>query len=173
MKTSYKQIIQISFVILLGLNNLACIEIGREQSLVDLHGSFTSLTYGQKIHNSVKEKIDFDYYVIHCSSKGAYNEKRLAAIQGNGSFKLRVNQAESYECSIRNKKTLKAIASLRLKDLYSGQERSDFAIDRSTDLGNLNLDLDRKEVIVPKERLNRGYRSGRALRASLLRYDRV
>ena len=152
---------------------MACIEIGKEQSLVDLHGSFTSLTYGQKMHSIPKEKIDFDYYVIHCDASSGRKEKRIAAIQGNGSFKLRINQEENYECSVRNKKTLKSIARLRLKDLYSGQERPSFAIERSTDLGNLNLDLDRKEVIVSKDRISRGYRSGRALSASFLRYDRV
>ncbi|MAF89789.1 MAG: hypothetical protein VX583_07155 [Bdellovibrionota bacterium] len=173
MKVSFGKVVQFLFLFLLGLNNSACIEISKEQSLVDLQGSFTSLTYGQKMHSVPKEKIDFAYYMIHCNSKNGLREKRVAMIQGNGNFKLRVNQAENYECSVRNKKTLKAIAKLRLKDLLSGHERPNFAIDRPTDLGNLNLDLDRKEVIVPKDRVYRGYRSGRAFSSSLLRYDKV
>lgn len=115
-------------------------------------GAGISTKANQVISQSVGA-LDLSQYYIYCISFTESPEVVKGSISAAGSFSLQIPTGVPIGCFVNDASTNLSVATFVLKDLTSGDENTSITASGSINLGEVSLDLEKGEVVVPKDRV--------------------
>lgn len=138
--------------------NIACEQKNEDGSdATTLSGSFSS---GASISSKANEvalsganSLDLTSYYIYCVSFEDTPKVSRGDISAAGSFSLEIPVGVPLGCFVNDAASNLSVATFVLKDVSAGTENTSMTPNASIELGQVNLDLEKGEVVVPKERV--------------------